>query len=169
MALTVEDGTSVASADSYISADDALAYVTNFHGASHAFVATATADERDAYLRLAAQALDGKYRSRFRGLKADADQGLQWPRSSAHDDTGTTYEDTVPQCLKDAVCEVARRLAEGTDYLVDATGMGGDMKELKAGPVGIKYEAGSSSGISFPQVEGLVGELLDATTGLFRS
>src|SRR4051794_29732341 len=108
MALIVEDGTGLATADSYLSLADANIYFTN-HGSPVEWTGAADAAKESA-LRYAARWLDGKFT--WIGLLVQGTQSLEWPRIQglAYKDTidweGRVY-DPVPQKVKDAQCEVA--------------------------------------------------------------
>ena len=126
MALTLikEDGTGNADANSYASRTDGNAYHEGHVAAS---VWTSASDaEKEAALVMATRALDALFR--FGGWPRTAEQALQWPRSECPDvehagERDYLPEDTVPVCLRDAACELARHfLAE--DRTGDAEGTG---------------------------------------------
>jgi len=77
MALTVEDGTGKANADSYISQTDADTYFSN-HDSPTAWTGL-TSDQKDAALRYATTALDGLFA--WEGFVVTSTQALGWPRS----------------------------------------------------------------------------------------
>ncbi len=101
MALVVEDGTVVAGADSYISVADADTYFTNLGNSAW----TGADSVKEAALRKATNYVDMTYN--WVGSITDNDQPLSWPRYSAYDKEGRLLTDTIPQKLKDAVCELA--------------------------------------------------------------
>ena len=104
MALTVEDGSVVTGADSYISLTDADTYFTD-RGSPTAWTSLADAAKESA-LRYATAWLDNNFV--WRGGIVDQDQVLSWPRYSVEDDEGRYIDsDIVPQVIKDAVCEAA--------------------------------------------------------------
>ena len=120
MALVIETGAGVPGADSYVD----LAYALAYHAArNNAAWASATDSVREAALRNATQYIDGKYNSRWKGVRINALQARQWPRlgvvldtvrgSSSLYDAGFTHgllpSDTVPDRVKQAVCELALR------------------------------------------------------------
>lgn len=72
MALTIEDGSRVAGADSYASVEDLVAYA-----AKYGFTLPATEAEQEALLRRAALQME---LMRWKGVKVRAEQALAWPR-----------------------------------------------------------------------------------------
>ena len=121
MVLTVEDGSGLPNADSYISAADATTYWTNRLNARWSL---ATDDEVNAALLVATQYIDLHYN--FRGVQSSNTQSLQFPRSypetstysdfyvseifagnSIQDDT--SYESFPVAALGAAACEAALR------------------------------------------------------------
>jgi hypothetical protein len=81
MPLTVEDGTLVAGADSYVSLDDADAFWAD-NGAPTAWTAL-TDEAKDGRLRAAARYLQDGQRLPFTGAPHTWDQALVWPRLGA--------------------------------------------------------------------------------------
>lgn len=137
MSLTLELGTGVVGADSYVSVSDAATYITNRHGASHAFVmATTTVQEQ--YLRQAADFLENRYRGRWRGSRYSNTQGLAWPRVNAIDEEGYILDD-LPAIIETAQTEVARLLAEDTTLFSNVDG-GKSVKSEKVGTLAIVYD-----------------------------
>ncbi|MGB0972784.1 MAG: DnaT-like ssDNA-binding protein, partial [Mycobacterium sp.] len=125
MALTVEDGTGLAAAESYASAAEAIAYLDAHaaSGSSNVFTAASTPDQEIA-LRAATDYLDGNYSSRWLGYRANQVQALDWPRSDVTDIDGYAIASTtVPQRLKDATAELALRFI--------ATSSGHDTQRLQ--------------------------------------
>lgn len=105
MALIVENGTGLTSADSYVSAGDCVIYA-NAHGLT--FTDNAAGE---AALRRATGWLDATYMARWPGVRAHGrDQALQWPRTGAEDIDGNPIgDDEIPAELIDALCEAACR------------------------------------------------------------
>ena len=106
MALIVEDGTGLATAESYISVADAEIYLDKIGDAT--FAALATVASKEAALRKAAQYLDEMFGLAWAGNRVLSTQAIDWPRQDATDDTGTAIdEDVVPQAVKDATSWLA--------------------------------------------------------------
>ena len=101
MALTIEDGTGVAGANSYVTADDLRAY------ADSRGTALGTDDSTlEPYLIQAMDIIES-YRSRFQGVKTDSDNALQFPRSGVFIDGSEIGDAVIPGELKNAQCQYA--------------------------------------------------------------
>jgi hypothetical protein len=124
MALTVEDGTGLADADSYLSEANADSY----HSArGNTTWAAATSPNKEIALRLATEYIDQRFT--FKGVKKTTTQSLQWPRISACggslDPALDPKIDLVPVAVEKAVAEYAlRQLSDPlmTDPTVDESG-----------------------------------------------
>ena len=140
--FTVEDGTNVSGANSYITLADANQYVDNTSGDS-TWTAPATDAAKEKALRMATQYVDAEYAPSWKGVASEDNQALDWPRAGVTLRDGYGIDsDEIPQALKDAVCELA------VDYLVNGTLMDdvsspGSVKRKQAGPVSIEYFGGS--------------------------
>lgn len=118
MAITVEDGTGLADADSYISVTAADTYVAD-HGADAVWTA-GSVDDKEQALRLATQALDVQYISRWKGIKIGTVQALDWPREGVFDEDGFAVDDdAVPKAVEDACVELAIRQINGEVLVPD--------------------------------------------------
>lgn len=113
MALIVEDGTGLATAESYISVADADTYIANFKGAVSVWD-SATEASKEIAARNATQYLDDGYL--FIGGKETSAQALQWPREYAYDEADELIEG-VPQKLKDATAELMYEYIVGGDLV----------------------------------------------------
>ena len=145
MSLTVEDGTGLAAADSYVSIADALVY----HAAmGNTAWAAATEAAQEIALRRAAQYLDTEYR--YRGTRYNATQALEWPRVEYED--GIRPEAWPVVAVQNAACEAALRALAGTlraDVSTD------QVTEETVGPITIKY-ASKSGQTRYPVVSSLL-------------
>jgi hypothetical protein len=110
MALTLikEDGTGKVDANSYASVADGDAYHDG-HLYASAWTAATTANKEKA-LVFATRLIDAEFR--FKGVKANSAQALQWPREECRDPDGADYlaSDAVPSAVVNATCELAREL-----------------------------------------------------------
>ena len=110
MALTLikEDGTGKTDANSYAAVADGDAYHDGYLYAT-AWTGATTANKEKA-LVFATRLIDAEFR--FKGLKANVTQALQWPRAECRDPDGTDYlaSDAVPSAVVQATCELAREL-----------------------------------------------------------
>jgi len=160
MALTVETGSSSATADSYVSTADATTYLSNRYGSTEAFVAMGSGDDKDALMRRAASYLDNVYAARWKGDRSAGAQALAWPRTGVYDLDGYTVgSDEIPTELGYAQAEVARRLKAGTDPLSDLE-RSGHVKREKVGEVEVEYMDRASGDTDFRQVDGLLRHYL---------
>lgn len=151
MALTVEDGTGLAAADSYISLTDADTYFTN-HG-SPAVWTGASDPQQEAALRFATAWLDGQYT--WVGLVKTSTQALAWPRIGGYDSEGRAVDEaSVPRRVKEAVCEVA--LAHLGSALNAALERGGAVKREQVGAIAVEYMDWAPSEAVMPFVSRLV-------------
>ena len=110
MALTLikEDGTGKADANSYAAVADGDAYHDG-HLYASAWTA-ATTENKEKALVFATRLVDAEFR--FKGVKANTTQALQWPRSDCRDPDGDDYlaSDAVTSAVVQATCEMAREL-----------------------------------------------------------
>lgn len=130
MALIVEDGTGLATAQSYISAADASTYHT-----AHGNTAwTGTDAVKEAALVRATAWLDGRYLSRWPGVRYTSTQALEWPRAGAVDCDGNELSAMVPAALKNALCEAAlKELVKAGSLSEPDNGNGAIIAETEGG------------------------------------
>ncbi len=135
LVLVKEDGTGLASANSYASAADGDAY---HDGHLYATVWTgATTANKEKALVFATRVIDSQYR--FHGLRTVAGQALQWPRSDCPDPDATPdssgiavfASDQISVALINATCEMARALL-ATDRTGAPLGEGIDTTQTSA-------------------------------------
>ena len=113
MALIKEDGTVVASANSYVTAAEADAYFTA--KGELGWVGTVTFKEQN--LINAATALDALYGSRYISiLREETGQSLLWPREYTNDLNGRRIDaDQIPVALQNAQMEMALLAQNGVN------------------------------------------------------
>lgn len=101
--LTIEDGTIVADADSYVTIANVATHATRY---GHTWAGTDEAKEQ-AILRAMTFIEDSE--SLFRGHRVSSAQELSWPREYVPDARGTGYlaSDAIPKGIKNAVMEAA--------------------------------------------------------------
>lgn len=161
--VVVEDGTIVAGANSYITRNEASVYHADRNNTDW-FEALPVA--QDAALIKAADWLVQKYRKRWKGVKVNTTQVMDWPRAGVQVDdfiegawlvkpsflfdnlAYTIPEDEVPQDVKDAQCELALRVITNTaDLNPDIEALGNIKRlKLKAGSAEKETEYFASSG-----------------------
>lgn len=114
--LVVEDGTIVAGANSYISQADADTYLTNWYGASAWSDAVKAVDgTASAALYYGCYAMERLFGRKYLSIcPPGSAQSLLWPRYTFVDNTFRLLGNaTIPQCLKDAQCELAMMYLNG--------------------------------------------------------
>jgi len=171
MAFVVETGSGSSTANSYLSVAAADTYHAD-HGDSSDWSGASDASKEKA-LRVATQYLDVKYDGRWQAVRSNEDQVLDWPRDGVVDPDGYTYDsDAMPQCLLDAVAELALRVIEGDTLLDDITHPGTfKSKRVKVGPIDTTkvYVGGGSQVKRYPLVERLLSHLLTDSDTLSRA
>lgn len=109
MALIVEDGTGLASADAYISLADANTYWTDRGNST--WDAAADADKEEA-IRRATEYLDSTFE--WVGVRVSQTQGLDWPRYDVIDKDGYGIDsDAIPNKLAQATARLAVNALSG--------------------------------------------------------
>jgi hypothetical protein len=153
MALTIEDGTGVAGADSYVALSDVRTYAANLG------YTVPTADANlEVLVRKAAVYLESM-RFRYLGSKIRGSGYLQWPRSGVYIDQFVVDEDVIPQELKNAQCQLAIEL-QTTDPTATVTGFA--VRQKTIGPITTIYAVGDNAGQptpTMPKVEALLAPL----------
>lgn len=138
MALTVEDGSGVAGANSYASLADVRAFaaargVTNFP-------ADDTAAE--AHVINAMDFLEGMGR-KFKGDRASETQALQWPRQYCYIDGVLQPSNEIPQQLVNALCQLAIE-AVGQDLIPNRGGRTVTLEKVDV--IEVEYAARGATG-----------------------
>lgn len=175
--VTVEDGTGVATANAYITLADADSY----HEARGNSTWMAAKDEdREYAIVKGADYMTQRYRRRWKGIRTNATQALDWPRAGVLTEDffepeseprpalfpGLTYvvdENSVPKEIKNANAELALRAL--SDDLNPDLERGGQVKRLKAGPAEIEYFDGASATTLHKAVDQIVAPFLRAPFG----
>lgn len=167
--FTVEDGTGLADANSYLSIADADQY-NDDHDADATWDGLADADKQK-HLRLATRYIDAFYGRMWRGGRLEAEQRLDWPRSSAWDDDGFAIDDdAVPSQVEDATAILAIKSAGGETFLDDET-EGMIVKESdKVGPIAseVEYMGGKDEAKRFPIVERTLASVIHSSDQVVR-
>jgi hypothetical protein len=171
--LIVEDGTIVVGANSYSSRVAASAYhAARDNGAWF----NLTSAEMDAALIKATDYLVQKYTLRWKGIRVNIAQPLDWPRAGVvtedfrdptnspssviRDDLSFLFpEDEVPQEVIDSTAILA--LESVTGELLPSQSRGGDIKRVKAGSAEVEwFQSASSESRNFPAIESASSGLL---------
>lgn len=163
MPLIVEDGTGYLDAESYCGTDHVDEYVTNRFGASHTWL-TKTQTEKEQLIRVATDYMTSQYRGRWKGVKADRNNSLPWPRFGVVDEDGYAYEyKEIPPALKTATAEICRLYVEGSIAL-DQTEDERRIKREKIGPLETEYEGGKGRQ-RIPQIDKILAGLFEEGGG----
>lgn len=132
MALIVEDGSIVLNANTYVDA----ATVRAFSLLRGTDLSAVTDETLEPYIIKAMDYVES-FRDKFKGRRWTRDQALQWPRSYVVIDNYRVYTDTIPQQLKDAVCQLTIDQNNGTD--IDPDGEGQEVVREKIGPIETEF------------------------------
>lgn len=160
MALTIEDGSGVAGANSYIDVAAARTYAV-----ARGLALPAADGDVEALLIKSMDFIEA-YRGDFQGLKTAATTPLQWPRTGVTLDGYPLAEDAIPQVLKDAQAQLAVD-ANAQDLM--PTGAGREVVMERVDVVQVQYaESGNTNPQPiFTKAEALLKPLFKS--GLFGS
>lgn len=163
MALTVEDGSVVAGAESYAAVADADTYHANRGNTDWAAAGTPAKEQA---LRKATDYMLQTYRPRWKGYRKSAAQALDWPRSFVYLEpyiSGAVgpypylvSDSSVPAEVKNSCCELARR-ALTADLRADL-----DRQALReqVGPIAVEYDPASEYYKKYPAVDAALSPYL---------
>lgn len=153
MAFTVETGSIVAGANSYVSVADADTYHADRGNAGW----TGDNAVKQAALVKATDYIEQQYAELWKGQLVDEQQPLSWPRAGV----SAIAEDEIPTKLKQAVCILALE-ALAAD-LNPALARGGAVKREKVDVIEVEYMDGASARTVRPAVDGLLRGLLSVS------
>lgn len=138
----------------------------------HSYPVTSGADAQITVALLnAAEYLDGRYRGRWKGVKATIAQVRAWPRTGARDEDGVLVdEDDVPTAVAYAAYEATKLILAGTD-MSPAIVRGGAVKRERvvAGPVEseTEYADGAPARTAFTAIDDLLRGLVRSNAGVW--
>lgn len=177
MPLTVEDGTIVAGAESYITVAAANTYHANRGNATW----TALTDEQcEQALRKATDYMVQVYRLRWAGYRKSASQTLDWPRTEVPREdyayaltngytiiSGDYYYSSsdVPAEVENACAELA--LLTLTTTLNPA--LGRRTTREKVDVIEVEYDKNSPLYVQFRAIDGMLAPFLSQQSGTFRT
>lgn len=150
MAFTVEDGTGVAGANSYVT----LAYADTYFADRAVTDWVASDGKKQSALIKATDYIETRWSKRFKGNRQFDTQELSFPRYRLYDSEGKLVEG-IPTALKKATCEYALR-ALSADLLPDPVltdnGQQIAVKREKIGPIEeeTQYQVGGSPAVLRP-------------------
>lgn len=160
MALIVEDGTGLATAEAYISVSDADSYFALI-GTDAAWTAASTTEKEQA-LRLGAIYLDGNFR--WQGVRATSEQAKDWPRWDVERDGIVLETDVVPTEVGRANAEAALQhiLSSGALFADQARPGGIRSESFTVGEISenVVYDGSASQQKLFARLEALLEGLL---------
>lgn len=138
MALTIEDGTGKAGANSYVSVADARAYAA-LRGLSLP-AAGAPGDAAIEVLLIKACDFIEALRGEFQGAKTSKANPLQWPRTGVTVDGFELEDDEIPDILPQAQAQLACDCYARSDATLMPTGDGREVvREKVEGAVEVQY------------------------------
>lgn len=167
MALIVENGTGMSTAESYISVADADAYFSARNLTLWADAGFSTT-EKEGCLRRATDFLTASYRGRWTGRRASTTQALDWPRldvpRSEADGSGFYPSDAVPVEVVRACAELAWRAAFG-ELAPDESRR--TIRE-KVDVIEVEYDPNAPQSTRFRVVENLLAPFVVSASGAIR-
>lgn len=160
MALTVENGTGLSTANAYVSVADADAYFTLRGNTDWVDLDT---EVKEAAIVRATFGLDSKYRGLWKGFKKTSVQSLAWPRTEVLGGTTGIYDEegyevsttALPIRLVYACAEVAS-IELTTSYVPTLQSRDDMISSEKIGPISTSYMASAPSSKSYPHVDSLL-------------
>ena len=146
MTITVEDGTIIPDANSYVTVGEFTAYA-----AARNIVLPADDEAKEALLIKAMDYIE-MYDLRYRGVRYDTEQALSWPRVYSYVRTG------IPAALKKLQMVLAV-VSMSTDLLPVVTGSSQAITRETVGPITLEYTDESNSAPSIPEAQMLMNSL----------
>ena len=145
MALIVEDGTGLSTAESFLSVADAVTILGNF-GLDVVF-STKTTSEQEAALRNATLFIEDRYSHRYNGVVTNETQALSWPRYNAtRISTQAVLSSVVPVEVEKAVAFVAEEQFTTSVFNGDTAVISSEAVGLGSGAIteSVTYVGGKS-------------------------
>jgi hypothetical protein len=171
MAIVVETGAGLSTAETYISVNDCDAY--HLARANSAWAALSTPN-KEAFLRRATEYMLQMYRLRWKGVRMTATQALDWPRAYVYTEPflhGAVGEfpylvanDIVPVEVARACAELALRAIDGDlapDLEVPVT-------SEQVGPIAVTYAEGGRQTVTYRAIDAMLSPLLEASGGMIK-
>lgn len=171
--ITVEDGTNVTGANSYIALADAITYFTNT--GNTAFQQASPQNQTTALVR-ACFGLNAWLNGRWYGRRANAVQALDWPRRGVRDSDGYLVPyNTVPTKVQQAQCLVAA-IELTTPFIQQSVTRYDSLKSERVGPINVEFKDTAPSITYWPQVIAILKDYaqigvmpIEVTIGLTES
>ena len=132
MTVIVEDGSTVANANSYITG----AEVVDYAAARGVTILLADTEE------LIVKSMDYTEGLAFKGVKVTSTQALQWPRASVYVDSYLVGTDEIPSELTKGQLETCLSISNNEDPLANVARV---QESVSVGSLSVKYASGSST------------------------
>ena len=164
MALIVEDGTGLSTAESYASVVECDTYLASRGITIWSPLLTA---EKEQALRRATAYMVQKYRTLWKGQRVTATQKLDWPRWNVQlpDLYGTVNAyvpyNQIPTTLKEALCELALVAAAGDLNFVKTPAV----VSKQVGPLKVVYDVNASAENRYVYIDNMLGIYLTGQSG----
>ena len=160
MSIVTETGSGSATAETYISKDDADTY----HAArGNDTWATITTAQKEQALRRATEWMTQAFTSRWQGERAyPLVQALDWPRVGVTVNSVSVDYDIVPETIERACAEMALRAAAGP--LLDDLTQG--VTSETVGPIQVVYDKTSNRKTRYSAIEAMLTPYLKAGGGI---
>lgn len=159
MALIVEDGTLVAGANSYITAEDYIDWAGLRFGYDRSTAPDSSSDFEGVILR----ATDYIEELEFKGSKVSYSQTMQWPRDGVYIDGYSVGSAEIPAQLKTAIFEAAYAEESGSSALAATPRQ---TKREKVGDLEVEYTDGSTTSSTSKAITRSIKKLLKGGGGL---
>lgn len=117
MTITVEDGTIVSGANSYVTVSELETYASERGVTLNA----STEGDKEVLLIKAMDYIGAKYGDRFKGTKVSRTQPLHWPRAGVYIDGYLQPSNEIPRNLEYGQLAAAVEADSGTDLLPNPT------------------------------------------------
>jgi hypothetical protein len=135
MALTIEDGSLVSGANSYVTLADARAYAED-RGA----VLPIDDDDAEVVILKAMDYLES-FSDRFKGWRVERDQALSWPRSGIVIEDWAWNSDEIPRQVISAQLALVLEINAGEDPFNPSPSASLPQTRKKVGPIEVEYAA----------------------------
>lgn len=159
MSLTIEDGSGVADANSFVTVAEATAYAE-----ARGLSLPATDAEKEQLLIKAADYLLS-VEDRFKGERVAADQALSWPRKDVYlyGSLEPLPDNQIPKALKNAQCQLAVDLVNND---LQPTDQGKEVQTETVGPLSTTYFRSGTSVAQPAKALALLEPLFRSALGL---
>lgn len=158
MALVVETGAGLSTAESYISVADADARHTALGNTTW----TGTDASKEAALRRATQYMEQAYRQSWKGTRLYRDQALSWPRYGAVVDGYDLESNYVPDDVANACADLALK-ALSADLAPD---LERGIKREKVGPLETEFDTNSAQSTRYRAVDMALSAYLKGSSAM---